>query len=74
MVFLHHLVKRRKVDRPFQLLGQRGKDSGFIVDALLLNDRAAEWAELARDGQLPAAVLAKHGWFLLYHNANITIR
>ena len=67
-------VKGRKVDAAVrrgaacvpQLLGQRGEHLGLVAHAGLLNGRAAERAELAPCiGQLPAAFLAKHGYFLL---------
>ena len=61
MVLLHDGVERRQVDWPVQFLGQRGEYGGFVVYTGLLDGCAAEWAELAGDGQLSAAVLAKHG-------------
>ena len=67
-------IERRKVDAAVrrgaacvpQLLGQRGEHLGLVAHAGLLNGRTAERAELAPCiGQLPAAFLAKHGYFLL---------
>ncbi len=58
----HGGVKGRGVDRAVQLLRQSGKNGGFVVHAGLLDGRAAERTEFTRDGQLLAAVLAKHRW------------
>ncbi len=62
---LHRGVKREQVDRAFEVLGQRGENGGLVVDAGLLDGRAAEWAEFAAMGSsLPQFLQSMYGFLL----------